>query len=213
MRRMLNKRLFPFNLHRLRPKGRWRAIVLKGAALFLLFVFAVQLSRQYWTFALLGVGVAVGWWGLSGYLHKKRRQEEVLSEVRGMGKEEFARYVADLLQSQGYRVQPTGKAGGPGFLLRRGGESFACWLKQRRVTKDMIAGMIRGTASQGSSRAMVITAASFTRGAMAVARRQRCVLIGREGLVALILQHRQGHRVLPFRREREDRGKSSAGGD
>lgn len=187
--------------------------MLKGAALFLLFVFAVQLSRQYWTFALLGVGVVLSWWGLSAYLHKRRRQEEVLSEIRGMGKEEFARYVADLLQSQGYQVRPTGKAGGPEFLLRRGGERLACWLRQRRVTKDMIAEMIRDTTSQGSLRAVVITAASFTRGVAAVARRQRCVLIDQEGLVALILQHRQGHRVLPFRREREDRGKSSAGAD
>jgi hypothetical protein len=48
---------------------------------------------------------------------------------------------------------------------------------------------------------------------MVVARRQRCVLIDREGLVALILQHRQGHRVLPFRHGPEERGKSSAGAD
>jgi hypothetical protein len=210
---MPNQRPFFFDLRRLRPKGRGRSAILKGIALFLLFVFVLQLSRQYWTFTLLVAGVAMGWWGLSTYRRKRQQQEEILSEIRGMGEEEFIQYVADLLQSQGYRVQPTGRVAGPKFLLRRGEEQVACWLKQQRVTKDVIAEIIKDPASQGSFRAMVITAVSFTRGATAVARRQHCILLDRERLVALILQHRQGHRVLPFRREREERERSSAGAD
>jgi hypothetical protein len=210
---MPKQRSFSFDFHRLRPKGRGRSTILKGAALFLLFVFAVQLLRPYGTFALLLVGVVMGWWGLSAYRRKRQRQEEILCEIRGMEEEEFTRYIADLLQSQGYRVQFIGEAEEPKFLLRRGEEQLACWLKQRQVTKDMITEIIKDTASQGHSSAMVITTASFTRGAMLAARRQPCVLIDREGLVALILQHRQGHRVLPFRRTQEEKGRSSAGAD
>ena len=83
---MPNQRPFSFDLRRLRPKGRGRSVILKGIALSLLFVFALQLSRQYWTFTLLVAGVAMGWWGLSTYRRKRQRQEEILSEIKGMGK-------------------------------------------------------------------------------------------------------------------------------
>ncbi len=137
----------------------------------------------------------------------------MLCEIREMGKEKFVQYAADLLQSQGYQVHSMGKIGGPDLLLRHDGEKLLCWLKQRRVTKNEIAEIIKDTTSQDCSGVMIITVASFTPGATAMARRQRYVLVDREGLVALILQHRQGHRVLPFRPKREERGRSSAGVD
>ena len=101
---MPNQHSFSFNLYRLRPKGRGRAVVLKGAALLLLFIFAIQLSQQYWTFVLLGAGILMSWWGLSAYRHKRWRQQEMLCEIREMGKEKFTQYATDLLQSQGYQV-------------------------------------------------------------------------------------------------------------
>ena len=126
--------------------------MLKGAALFLLFIFAIQLSQQYWTFVLLGVGILMSWWGLSTYRHKRRRQQEMLCEIRGMGKEKFTQYATDLLQSQGYQVQPMEKVEGPELLLRRDGEKLLEALLVSGTSEQRL-GAAEGLAHLGSEAA------------------------------------------------------------
>ena len=196
------------------PRKVWRdktlrTLLIKGTAAFLLLVFATIFLHGNWPAALLWVGGGIGLWGLSDIVRQRRERAAILQDVEAMSAEEFLRYVADLLRSQGYVVH---QATGPGsqriaFLLTRGRASFVCRVQrqERRVGKDVVAETLAAIEAYGCGHAMILTNQLLTLPARSLARRAGCARIDRLGLASLVALHRQGHRVLPFQREEAGR--------
>lgn len=191
-------------------KNPTRVLVMKGTAALLLFVFATILLHGNWPVALTWMSGGLGLWVLWSAGQHRRKRAAILSEVDVMTTEEFSRYVADLLRAQGYIVQKVSRPldHRTDLLLARGRESFACRLQrqQQRVGEDAVVDVLAGAATHGCGRAMVLTNHLFTYSARGLARREGCILIDRESLADLIVQYRQGHRVLAFHREGEASG-------
>jgi hypothetical protein len=192
------------------PRKAWlaknvRALVIKGTAAFLLLVFVTVLLHGNWPVALLCVSSGIGLWGLFDILRWRRERTEILSDVDAMTGEAFRRYAADLLHTQGYTVQRVGRSAEPrvDLLLTRGRETIVCWVQHqvKRVGEETVAAAVAAMEARGNWRVMIVANQLFTRRARRRARREGCVLIGRESLANLVIQHRRGHRVLIFQRE------------
>ncbi|MBI3302502.1 MAG: restriction endonuclease [Deltaproteobacteria bacterium] len=192
------------------PRKAWlgkntRALIIKGTAAFLLLVFATISLHGNWPVALLWVSSGVGLWGVCEALRQRRERASILKEVDAMTEGVFRRYAADLLRAQGYTVHEAGRSVEPrvDLLLTRGRETIVCWLQRQagRVSEETVAGAVAAMEAHGNWRVMILSNQSFTRRARSLARREGCVLIGRESLANLVMQHRQGHRVLIFHRE------------
>lgn len=179
--------------------------VIKGTATLLLLVLATVFLHGNWPVALLWVSGGIGLWGLLDTLRRQRERAAILQDVEAMPDGAFLRYAADLLRAQGYGVHAVGRAPEPrvDLLLTQGREHFVCRLQRqrRRVGKEVVTGALAAMETHGCGRAMVLANQSFTRAARRLARRAGCVLIDREALATLVVQHRQGHRVLAFHRE------------
>lgn len=196
------------------PRKTWRdrscrTLIIKGTAVFLVFVFATISLHGNWPMALLWVGGGIGLWGLSELVRRRRQRAEILRDVEAMSDEGFRRHAVDLLRAQGYMAhRATGLEGQRiDLLLARGRASFVCRLQrqERRVGKSVVAEVLAVLEASGYGHAMIVTNRLFTLPARHLARREGCVLIDRIGLATLVALHRQGHRVLAFHREEAGR--------
>lgn len=193
----------------LRQKKSIRGAMLKVTAALVLVAFTTVVLHGNWFLAVLFIG-GIGAWQLYEQQERRRQRLFLLRDVEAMSEGEFLRYVTDLLRAQGYGVLKARQADTHRanlLLMTRGDESVACRTIRRRVTAEEIANTLTAMHVHGCRRAMVITNRAVTASARYGARRSGCVVIDRWGLVNLIIQHRQGHRVYAFQREE---AKSSA---
>src|SRR3990172_5344460 len=106
-------------VRRLRPGKKRSAPLFKGAALFLLVVFAVQFSRQFWPFAMLAVGVWLAWWGARARVQAARRQVRVLAEAGSGTSEGLRGLAAESFHAQGFEGRAAAAAAPPAALVLR----------------------------------------------------------------------------------------------
>ncbi|MCS6927735.1 MAG: restriction endonuclease [Candidatus Binatia bacterium] len=188
-----------------RVKRGLRAWGVKATAVLLLFVFATILLRGNWLVALFVTGGGIWAWVLYTARRNWQIRAAVLRDVDAMAEEQFRAYAAELLKAQGYAVHRANRS--PEWygdlLLTRGKIHLFCRLYHQpgKVEKSVIVGALAGMHAHGCSRAMVLASRPVTPAARLYARQYDCVLIDRDGLAHLVMQHRQGHRVLAFPRE------------
>lgn len=188
-----------------RPGQSVRTWVVKGTATLLLLVFATVFLHGNWPVALFWVSSGIGLWGLLDIVRRQRERAAILQDVEAMPDGAFLRYAADLLRAQGYGVHTAGRAPEPrvDLLLTQGKDHFVCRLQRqrRRVGKEVVTGALAAMETHGCGRAIVLANQPFSYTARRLAHRTGCGLIDREALATLVVQHRQGHRVLAFHRE------------
>ncbi len=193
--------------HKARLGSMTRARLIKGTAILLLFDLATVALQGNWVSVLVWMSGGAGIWIVWETRRRQRERTERLSELDAMSDADFSQYAADLLRSQGYKVNPEPEFPHPGvdFLLARSNEQRVCRLCRQdwRIGERVILETLAGMEARGYQAAMVFANQAFSLRARTLARRENCVLIDREDLVALIAQHRQGHRVLAFQRPRE----------
>lgn len=192
------------------PRRGWvgrtpRSAFLKGTAAVLLVGFVTIFLQGNWPLVLLCVGSGIGLWGVFDVRRRRRTRVAVLAEVEAMSDETFVDYVADLLRTQGYLVQPVAPAEGRvgALFLTRGKETIFCRVGRQSgsVGVEVLSEALATTKAYNCAHAMVLTTGSFSYWVRRVAARESCVLIDGDVLATLVLQYRQGHRVLAFRRE------------
>jgi hypothetical protein len=188
---------------RLRQKKDVRTVMLKATAALVLVAFTTVVLHGNWLLALVLIGGGVGTWQLYEEQQRRRQRLMLLQDMEVMNEGEFLRYITALLRAQGYGVLKARQADPrrADLLLIRGEESFACRVLRCRVTAEEITNTLTAMRVHGCRRSMVITNRAVTVSASYVARRSQCVLIDRWGLVNLVIQYRQGHRVYAFHRE------------
>jgi HJR/Mrr/RecB family endonuclease len=178
---------------------------IKATAAVLLLVFITILLRGNWPIAFLVVSAGMGLWGFLDVRHHRRARAAILHEVEAMDDGQLLAYAADLLRTQGYTVHKANPSldSRTDLLLTRGKTHLLCRLQRQSgwVSRNAIAGALAATHAHGCTRAMIVTNQAFTRSARSLARQNDCVLIDGDALASLVLQHRQGHRVLVFHRE------------
>lgn len=188
-----------------RVKKRLRTWGSKATAALLLFVFATIFLRGNWLVALFVTGGGIWIWGFFAARRAWHARAAVLRDVDVMDDGQFIAYAAELLKAQGYTVHKANHSSDwhADLLLTRGKTHLLCRLHHQtsRVERNAIVGALAAMHALGCSRTIVIANQPFTRAARSFARQNDCVLIDREGLANLVLQHRQGHRVLAFPRE------------
>lgn len=201
----------PVTLHRTwTDKRGLRPLIMKGTAALVLFVFTTVILHGNWPLVMTWMSGGLGLWVLWDVVQRRRIRMAVLTEADSANAEAFVHYVADLLQTQGYVVQkPTRPLDRRiDLLLTRGKEHIACRLQRHagKVDTQTVIETLAGMEAHGCERALVLTTQFFTRSAQALADRKDCIVIDRARLADLVRQHRQGHRVLLFPREREAGG-------
>lgn len=188
-----------------RVKKGLRVWGVKVTAALLLFVFATILLRGNWLAALFVTAGGIWAWVLYTARRNWQIRAAVLRDVDGMTEEQFRAYAAELLKAQGYAVHRANRSPDchGDLLLTRGKTHLFCRFYHHpgKVEKSVIVGALAGMRAHGCSRAMVVASRPFTPAARLYARQHDCVLIDRNGLAHLMVQHRQGHRVLAFPRE------------
>ncbi len=177
----------------------------RATAALLLFVCATIFLRGNWFVALCVTAGGGCIWGFFAARRAWRARAAVLRDVDAMDDGQFIAYAAELLKAQGYTVHKANHSSEwhADLLLTRGKTRLLCRLhhQTRRVERNAIVSALAAMHALGCSRAMVVANRPFTRAARSCARQNDCILIDREGLANLALQHRQGHRVLAFPRE------------
>jgi hypothetical protein len=103
-----------------------------------------------------------------------------------MSGRDFERFVADLLRSRGFIVEPTGGANDKGIdiLAVKDGVRYAVQCKRYAdaVSRHAVSDVVGAKALHRCEKAIVITNSTFTPGAMELARANDCLLVGREEL-------------------------------
>jgi Restriction endonuclease len=203
---MQNKPLPQIIEGQLRQKKSVRTFTLRATAALVLVAFTTVVLHGNWLLAVVLIGGGVGVWKLYEEQDRRRQCLDLLHETEAQSEEEFLRTVTDLLRTQGYGILKARQADhrrADLLLMTRGDESVACRTLRHRVTTDEIAKTLTAMRLYGCRRSMVITSRAVTVSARYVARRSGCVVIDRWGLVHLMMQYRQGHRVYAFQRAEE----------
>ncbi len=193
--------------HKTRPGRTTRTRLIKGTAIFLLFVFATSALQGNWVSALVWMAGGLGIWIVWKSYTRQRERGERLHELDSMSEAEFSRYAAELLRAQGYEVTPLVRSRAD-FVLTRGAErrlGRVC-RHSRQLTDQVVIEALTAGHAQGCGGALVLANQPFSLRARTLARREDCVLIDRETLSTLVSQYRQGHRVLAFERPHQSRG-------
>jgi HJR/Mrr/RecB family endonuclease len=158
-----------------------------------------------WLLALILVCGGFGVWQVTEALQRRRERDAVLQDVLGQTDEEFLRFAAELLRTQGYGVLKTGHVDDSrgNLLVMYGNESFACRVLRasRCLYKTEVIRILAQMKLYGCKGSLILTNRTVSWGAAQFARRVGCLLIDGNELVRLILQYRQGHRVYAFQRE------------
>lgn len=196
--------------HKVRPGKTTRTRLIKGTAIFLLFVFVTSALQGNWVGALVWMGGGLGIWIVWKSYTRQRERSERLHELDTMSDAEFSRHAADLLRAQGYEVTPLVRSSpaGADFLLTRSAERRLgrVFRHTRQLADDVVLEALTAGHAQGCDGALVLANQPFSLRARTLARREDCILIDRETLATLVTQYRQGHRVLAFQRPYQGRG-------
>lgn len=197
--------------HKTRPGKTTRTRLIKGTAIFLLFVFATSALQGNLASALVWMSGGLGIWIVWKSYTRQRDRSERLHELDIMSDAAFSRHAAELLRAQGYAVTPLVRSRPPGadFLLTRGAErrlGRVC-RHPRPLTDTVVIEALTAGHAQGCDGVLVLANQPFSLRARTLARREGCVLIDRETLATLVSQYRQGHRVLAFQPLHQGRGR------
>ncbi|WP_460709315.1 restriction endonuclease [Lysobacter terrae] len=119
-----------------------------------------------------------------------------ISDVDSMAGHNFERYIATLLEFQGFHTKVTKGSGDSGvdIVAKKDGVAYAIQCKRsasgisRRAVSDAVAGI----AHYGCTHAMVVTNRYFTPGARALAASNRCILVDRDMLATWISHWQRG---------------------
>lgn len=192
------------------PTARWqgrnfRAGLVRGTAACLLVIFTTICLHGNWPLALGLLSLGGAFWRLNEMWQRYCKLADILDDVDAMSPPEFTDYVAELLRTQAFTVLGNRRAVGPcaDLLLTRGKEYLACWLQpdRRPLRIDTVAHAAAAVQGHAGWRALVLTSQRLTVGAWYRARREGCMLITRDTLASMVLQHRRGHKVIAFPRE------------
>jgi HJR/Mrr/RecB family endonuclease len=109
-----------------------------------------------------------------------------LSRTHTMSVRDFESYVALLFRESGFRVESRGgpRDQGCDLLLSNNYEVVVCQVKRssRPVTNKAVQEAVAAVSFYNANRAMVVTNATFTKGAFELALANRCELIGHQEL-------------------------------
>ena len=174
-------------------------------AVLLVGVLAVSF-QQY--MANYDIGLIVGTLLLAGFLlggsfylfllRKQKAKQKALralqiSHIDTMTGEEFEKYVAELLRSQGYKTRMTPRSGdyGVDIVASKNGIKTAVQIKRytRKLDQKPVREAVTGMAVRqyGCTRSMVVTNSTFTKAAAFLAAESGCELVDREKLGEWIL--------------------------
>jgi hypothetical protein len=124
---------------------------------------------------------------------RRREASADLSRAHGMSGRDFESYVAGIFRESGFHVEPRGGPGDQGcdLLLSNGNERVVCQVKRsaRPVSNKAIQEAVAAISFYNANRAMVVTNATFTKGAVELGLANRCELVDR---------HELHHRVEAF---------------
>lgn len=105
---------------------------------------------------------------------------------------EFEALVGDLLTRRGYRVRHTGRSGdlGVDMIAERSPNRYAVQVKRQAqpVSRHAVSDAVAGKAHYGCNAAMVVTNATFSPGALALARSNGCELVDESVLADWLAQ-------------------------
>ena len=161
---------------------------------------ALSQIRHGWPWAstcfLVGFVLIVG--AFIAYARHRTGRTRVLNlaNTDRMTGAEFERYVARLLQHQGYQTKLTPPSGdfGVDIIATRGQDRIAIQCKRHRrdISRTAVSDAVAGLAHYRCNRAMVVTNAEFTDGAQQLGRSTDCILIGRSELARWIQDFQRG---------------------
>ena len=123
-------------------------------------------------------------------VRRRHRRSPELAQVDAMDGWEFEAFIADLLTRHGWQVELTPGSGdlGVDLIAEKAGERWAIQVKRQEapVSRRAVSDAVAGRDHYGCTEAMVVTNATFTRGAEALAESTGCELIGRDDLARWI---------------------------
>lgn len=131
--------------------------------------------------------------GLPAAARRERRRRSGIQAVDTMSGTAFEERLADLFGSMGYEVVRTGRTGdfGADLVLEQDGARTVVQAKryERSVGIEAVQQVIGATRHYDAERAMVVTSASCTPAARALAESNQVVLVERPELVDLLAAH------------------------
>jgi len=131
------------------------------------------------------------YYGIRNYRRMIRLRALRLSDVDRMNGTRFENYVAQLIQKQGYTVQPAEVVDAPGIdlIAQANGQRIAIQVKRYRepLSRRAVADAVAGCIHYGCTAAWVVTNSHFTTGARQLAETTGCRLIEREELTDWIV--------------------------
>lgn len=166
--------------------------LLLGGLAAIIGLFAYAASNPGFLAFLVGVGLlglGLWWWTAGG--QRRRFHALRLADVDSMAGHDFERYVATLLDHQGYSTTVTKGSGdlGVDVIAAKGSVRYAVQTKRYSgaVPRTAVSDAVAGMAHYNCNAAMVVTTHRFTDGAQQLARSTGCVLVDRDDLARWIL--------------------------
>ncbi len=182
----------------------WPSTMRITAAL-LLVVFVTISLHGHWRLALAVLSCSVGFWRLNELWHRRRERLAILKNVDAMPYREFVAYAGELLHTQGYSVLSSDSTGGPqaDLLLSRGKGYIACWVLHgpRSAEVGMIARAAATVQAYEGWSAMLLASQRLTLRDWCRVCWARSMVVNRDRLARLVVQHRRGHRVITLPRK------------
>jgi len=186
---------------RRKAKADCGTLVFLIAGMFLLWIFQETYPFSCILLILLFFGVPTIRVLLKLWRHRRSSQHLrvlALEDVDYMPGHRFERYVARLLQSQGYKTSVTKGSGdfGVDIIAEKNGVRYAVQCKRQAddVSRRAVSDAVAGKYHYNCSEAMVVTNSYFTQGAVELARSTRCILVDCDTLAEWIAEFQQSRR-------------------
>jgi restriction system protein len=146
--------------------------------------------------SLAGAGAILLAVRLFAFVRRRHRPSPELAQVDAMDGWEFEAFIAELLTRQGWHVELTPGSGdlGVDLIAEKAGERWAIQVKRQDapVSRRAVSDAVAGRDHYGCTEAMVVTNATFTRGAELLAESTGCELVERDDLEMWIRDNRPG---------------------
>jgi restriction system protein len=147
----------------------------------------------FFLIALLLGGSFYLWLAYKQRMKRKALRALEIAHIDAMTGEEFEKYIAELLRSQGYKTRMTPRSGdyGVDVVASKNGVKTAVQIKRynkkldQKPVREAVTGM--AVRQYGCTKAMVVTNSTFTKAATFLAAESKCELVDREKLGEWIL--------------------------
>jgi restriction system protein len=156
--------------------------------------------------ALVVLAIAVlGYFYLTKVHFPQKRKQQLLAlglaQVDDMSGPQFERFVAALLQSQGYKtiLTPATNDYGVDIVAERTGVRIAVQCKRHgeNLSRDCVSDAVAGKHVYKCGTAMVVTNRRFRSGAMTLAQSTNCILVDRDELILWMEQAQVKNGLIP----------------